>query len=342
MKFKIVERSLPVRCPISSAVRFSSWPSRSKAMAGFDRVEVFALNIFDQRDFEQPIVRDVANHDRHVLESRQLRRTPAPLSGDQLVSVARAPDDQWLHDAVRADRLGQFRQALGLEDAPRLQGIGVDRIDAEALRVLGARRFIGRRRRDGRRPASARRGARSSPLPSTLRGFSVLFMVENLFCELDVAFRAFGAGIVGENRLAETGRLGQANASRNYGFEDLISEELLQIGCDLPGQVGPVVEHRQENAFDFEGVTEAVPDPVDRVHELRDTFEGEKLALNRHHDRIGGDQSIEGEKIQRGWAVDQDIRIVVPDRSERSLAAETRGSANRRVPDSRRPDSCPP
>src|SRR5436305_6815158 len=76
-----------------------------------------------------------------------------------------------------------------------------------------------------------------SPLPSTLRGFSVLFMVENLFCELDIALRAFRAWIIGENRLTETGRLGQANTAGDYGFEDLLSEKLFKVGCNLPRQV---------------------------------------------------------------------------------------------------------
>ena len=153
------------------------------------------------------------------------------------------------------------------------------------------------------------------PLPSALR-VSGLLMVEDLFCELDVALRAFRAWIIGENRLTETGRFGQANTAGDYGFEDLLSEKLFKVGCNLPRQVCSVVEHGQDNSLNFEGVPETVPDPVDGVHELRDTLEGKKLALNRHDNRIGRDESIEGKKIQRGWAVDQNIRIVVPDWSE--------------------------
>src|SRR5947207_3031262 len=56
----------------------------------------------------------------------------------------------------------------------------------------------------------ARRALR--PLPSTLRGFSALFMIQNLFCELNVAFGAFGAGVVAEDRFAEAGGFREANA----------------------------------------------------------------------------------------------------------------------------------
>ena len=52
----MVVRSLPVRWPISSAVRVSSVAIRAKAMRGFDRIEIFALNILDERDFEQAVV----------------------------------------------------------------------------------------------------------------------------------------------------------------------------------------------------------------------------------------------------------------------------------------------
>src|SRR5579863_9155067 len=92
------------------------------------------------------------------------------------------------------------------------------------------------------------------PLPSALREVSGLFMFEDLFGELDIAFGAAGTGIVGQDRFAETGRLRQADASGNDGFENLFVEEFLQIGGNLPGQVGPVVEHGQQNPGDLQRV----------------------------------------------------------------------------------------
>src|SRR6185369_15112947 len=46
------------------------------------------------------------------------------------------------------------------------------------------------------------------PLPSALRGFSVLFMVEDLFGESNVAFGAAGTGVIAQDRLTEAGGLG--------------------------------------------------------------------------------------------------------------------------------------
>src|SRR5436853_7845888 len=77
----------------------------------------------------------------------------------------------------------------------------------------------------------------SRPLPSALRGFSVLFMGQNLFCKLDITFGAFGAGIVGQDRFAEARGLGEPDAAGYYSVKDLILEELPEVGRDLARQV---------------------------------------------------------------------------------------------------------
>src|SRR5439155_13886288 len=71
------------------------------------------------------------------------------------------------------------------------------------------------------------------PLPSTLRGFSILFMVQDLFCESDITFGALGAGIVADDGLAEAGGLGEPDTAGDYSAEHLIMEELFQVGSDL-------------------------------------------------------------------------------------------------------------
>src|ERR1700690_2370645 len=92
------------------------------------------------------------------------------------------------------------------------------------------------------------------PLPSALRGCSDLLMVENLFGEFDVAFRPLGSGVVGEDGFAETGRFGQADAAGDDGAENFVLEELPEVGGHLPGEVGSVVIHGEEDSFDGEGV----------------------------------------------------------------------------------------
>src|ERR1700722_9834056 len=82
------------------------------------------------------------------------------------------------------------------------------------------------------------------PLPSTLRALSGLLTVQKLLCQLYVAFSALGAGVISQNRLAETWRLGEANTTWNDGLEDLIFKKVAQVRGNLPGQIGAVVEHR--------------------------------------------------------------------------------------------------
>src|ERR1700723_3042684 len=75
------------------------------------------------------------------------------------------------------------------------------------------------------------------PLPSTLRALSGLVTVQNLLCQLNVTFRTLGTGVIGQNRLAKARGLSQANAPRNDGLEDLVFEEIAQVGGNLPGQI---------------------------------------------------------------------------------------------------------
>src|ERR1017187_2130088 len=57
------------------------------------------------------------------------------------------------------------------------------------------------------------------PLPSALRGWSGLFMVQNLFRQLDVAFRAPRAGVIRQDWLAEARRFRQPYAPWNDGLD---------------------------------------------------------------------------------------------------------------------------
>src|SRR5260370_19762218 len=92
----------------------------------------------------------------------------------------------------------------------------------------------------------------ASPLPSALRCLSVAVLIgQYLLGELDIALSALRPGIVHENRLAEAGSLGEANAARNDGFEHFILEELFDIVSDLSSQVRSLVVHCQQDSFDF-------------------------------------------------------------------------------------------
>src|SRR5579862_461613 len=81
------------------------------------------------------------------------------------------------------------------------------------------------------------------PLPNTLRLSGCLLTRQNLLCKLDITFSTARAHIVRQDRFAETGGLGETDASRDDGSEDLILKELAEILCDLAREVGAVVKH---------------------------------------------------------------------------------------------------
>lgn len=63
-----------------------------------DRIEIFALEIFDQRHLQCHFLRNVAQDNRNACQSRALRRTPATLTGDELVAAPYFADDKRLND----------------------------------------------------------------------------------------------------------------------------------------------------------------------------------------------------------------------------------------------------
>ena len=90
------------------------------------RVELFALDVFSQGQFQELLIRHGA-HDRGDPEqSGLLRRGQPALPGDQLESPAQRPDQNRLQDAVFADRGSQLVERLRVEVQARLNRIWID------------------------------------------------------------------------------------------------------------------------------------------------------------------------------------------------------------------------
>ena len=98
-----------------------------------NRVEVFALNILDQRDLRGFKVALVEDNDRHFGQTCHLGRAIAPLARDDLIVPVRDLAHQnRLQDAVHRDRIRQFCQRLAFKDAARLIRLRFDLSDAQA------------------------------------------------------------------------------------------------------------------------------------------------------------------------------------------------------------------
>lgn len=78
----------------------------------FDRVEVLALDILDERDLHEAVISEFLHDDRNFLESGNAGGAEAALSGDELIAIACAADDERLDDAVFADGLGELLETF--------------------------------------------------------------------------------------------------------------------------------------------------------------------------------------------------------------------------------------
>ena len=78
-----------------------------KPLGFFDRVEVFALQVFDESQFERSAVIRLADEDGDLGEAGEASGAPAAFAGDQFVAVIGGADDQGLHDALGADGVGE-------------------------------------------------------------------------------------------------------------------------------------------------------------------------------------------------------------------------------------------
>ena len=111
--------------------------------------------------------------------------------------------------------------------------------------------------------------------------------------------------IVDQRRHAVARRLGQADVARDHRVEHDLAEAGADIVGDLDGQIVAPVEHGQRDAEDRQLGIEAGADPLDRLQQLAEPLEREEFGLQRHQDRIGGDQRVDGQQAERGRAIDQ-------------------------------------
>src|SRR5687767_1793141 len=121
------------------------------------------------------------------------------------------------------------------------------------------------------------------PLPKAFRGCSgMLVFLQNFLCQFDITFGTTGSHVVEQDRLTVAWGFREPHASRNSSTKDLVFKECSQVVGYHSGQVRSIIKHGQQNAFNLERVVECISDSVNRIHELRDALQGEKLALDRN------------------------------------------------------------
>ena len=137
-----------------------------------DRIQVFALNVLDERDRQQLVFRNVSNDHGNFEETDALRRAPATFAGHDLVAAVDAPDHDRLDDAVGPNRARQVIDPLVVDVRARLKLVGPQQVGVDVERPLGSRDGrVGNERAQSsseRRPLFNHGGA---PSPRTARRF---------------------------------------------------------------------------------------------------------------------------------------------------------------------------
>ena len=102
-------------------------------------VEVFALDVLDQRELQGRFFGDVADDGGNARQGSPLCSAPAALPGDELEPLAYGPENQRLDDSAHADRARQFLQPLIPEARAGLIRTWVNQVNVNLLRLTRMR-----------------------------------------------------------------------------------------------------------------------------------------------------------------------------------------------------------
>ena len=108
----------------------------SIALRFLNRIEIGALQIFDQRKLEHFQIAGRAHDDRDFAQSYFLSSTPAPLACDQFMPAIAPPDEQRLNNSVLTDGIDQFLERFRREIFPGLQWARIDAGQGNLINVL--------------------------------------------------------------------------------------------------------------------------------------------------------------------------------------------------------------
>src|SRR5579872_927342 len=127
-----------------------------------------------------------------------------------------------------------------------------------------------------RNPANS---SRSVELPLTLN---------DLGGKLQIGLATAAFEIVEKHRLAMRRGFRNPHIARNDRLIDLLAQEAAHIGNDLRGEIVARVIHGEHDAVDHQARVQGAPHLIDRREELRQAFEREEFALQRHEHAVGG------------------------------------------------------
>ena len=102
----------------------------------FNSVQVLALQVLDQSQFQHGPVVGLPEDDGDFRQAEQLGGPPAAFAGDELEVAVAISHDQRLDDALFLDGISQLAQRLGGEIFAGLQRAGANTVQRHALDAL--------------------------------------------------------------------------------------------------------------------------------------------------------------------------------------------------------------
>ena len=109
-----------------------------------------------------------------------------------------------------------------------------------------------------------------------------------------------------QRRLAEGGRLREADIARDDGAKHLVAEVRDELRAHLVGEVVAGVEHGAQHALDRELRIGGHADLFHGGEQRRQPLERVILALHGNEHAVGRDQRVDGEHVERRRTVDED------------------------------------
>jgi len=121
---------------------------------------------------------------------------------------------------------------------------------------------------------------------------------DQLAGQTDVRFGARTFEIVDQSREPVAWRFRQPHVPRHDRVEHRSAETGSDVLRNRLRQIVAAVEHGQRNAEDRQFRIEGRADPLDRLEQLAEPFEGKELALERNQQVLRGDQRVDSQQSQ--------------------------------------------
>jgi hypothetical protein len=94
------------------------------ALGFLDRIQVLALQVFYQSQFQDGAIVGLAHNDRHLAQTQELGCAPSAFTRNQFKIAVALTDDEGLDDALFADGISELAQRFGRKILARLQRAG--------------------------------------------------------------------------------------------------------------------------------------------------------------------------------------------------------------------------